>query len=289
MAHELTHVEASELLGVYALDALDSDEREAVESHLSGCGFCRAEVMEHMEVAGLLSTGVHGVPLTVWDRISGELQGTPPPLDLAPMQAAQPAPSRPAVLQPAPSPPAPAHPAAGLGRPPADEVGERRERRRGAGVRIGALVAAASVAAAVIGVLGVRVVDDGRRIDELATGVHSDQLQRTINAAKADPEVIKVELRSGDGALEADAWLLPDGRGYLADDNLPTLGPDRNYQLWAVVGGERISVGLLGSDPDQSAFVADGAVVALAITDEQAGGVVASSQQPLVVGQVHLS
>ena len=112
------------------------------------------------------------------------------------------------------------------------------------------------------------------------------KLRRTIDAAKSDPEVVKVELRSPDGALVADAWMLPDGRGYLADDNLPTLAPDRNYQLWAVVGGDRISVGLLGSDPDRSAFVANGPVVALAITEEEAGGVVTSVQQPLVVGQV---
>jgi len=276
VAHELTHDEATELLGVYALDALDADEREAVERHLADCGLCRIEVLEHVEVAGLLSTGVFGAPASVWDRISGELQGTPPPLDLAPMQAAR---------------PSLAHPSGGLGRPPAgDELAERRagraEGRRGAGVRIAAAVAAVSVAAAVIGVLGVKVAEDSRRIDDIAIGAHGDELRRTIDAAKADPEVVKVALRSPDGALVADALMLPDGRGYLAQDNLPTLGPDRNYQLWAVVGGDRISVGLLGSDPQQSSFVATGPVVALAITEEEAGGVVTSSQQPLVVGTV---
>ncbi|HVF13781.1 MAG TPA: anti-sigma factor [Acidimicrobiales bacterium] len=277
MAHELTHEDASELLGVYALDALDADEREAVESHLADCGFCRAEVLEHVEVAGLLSSGIAGAPSSVWDRISGELQGTPPPLNLAPMQAARPDLS---------------HPSAGLGQPPippTDELSERRERRRGAGVRIGALVAAASVAAAVIGVLGIRVVEDGRRMGDIAIGAHGEELARTIDAAKADPEVVKVELRSTDGALVADAFMLPDGRGYLAEDNLPVLDPDRNYQLWAVVANERISVGVLGSDPEQSAFMANGPVAALAITEEDAGGVVVSRELPLVVGVVRQS
>ncbi len=83
MAHELTHTEASELLAVYALDAIDADEREAVESHLVRCGLCRAEVMEHVEVAGLLSSGIAGPPASVWDRIAEDITDTPPPLDLA--------------------------------------------------------------------------------------------------------------------------------------------------------------------------------------------------------------
>jgi hypothetical protein len=156
-------------------------------------------------------------------------------------------------------------------------------------VRIGALVAAASIAASVIGVLGVRVVEDGRRIDEIASGAHGNELERTIDAAIADPQAVKVEMRSPDGALFVDAWVLPDGRGYLARDNLPALSPDRNYQMWAVVGENKISVGLLGPEPQPAAFVANGPVKALAITEEQAGGVVLSLQQPVVVGEVHRS
>ena len=154
-------------------------------------------------------------------------------------------------------------------------------------MRIGALVAAASIAASVIGVLGIRVVEDGRRIDSIAAGAHGDQLDRAIDAAIADPEAVKVEMRSPEGDLFVDAWVLPDGRGYLARDNLPTLGPDRNYQMWAVVGENKISVGLLGSKPEPAAFVANGPVTALAITEEEAGGVVLSLQQPVVVGEVH--
>ena len=156
-------------------------------------------------------------------------------------------------------------------------------------MRIGGLVAAASIAASVIGVLGVRVVEDGRRIDEIAAGGHGTQLERTIDAAKTDPEAVKVEMRSPDGALFVDAWVLPDGRGYLDRDNLPTLSPDRNYQMWAVVGENKISVGLLGSEPEPAAFVASGPVTALAITEEDAGGVVLSLQPPVVVGEVGLN
>ena len=36
-------------LAAYAVDALDPDERAAVEAHLDGCAPCRAELAEHWE------------------------------------------------------------------------------------------------------------------------------------------------------------------------------------------------------------------------------------------------
>ncbi|MEA2686444.1 MAG: hypothetical protein QOE93_1639 [Actinomycetota bacterium] len=308
MAHELTHAEAAEFLGVYALDALDADERDAVELHLADCGLCQAELMEHLEVAGLLSSGIAGAPAAVWDRIAEELQGEAPPLDLATIHALRPpvtdGGARPVTGPPVTGPPVTGPPVTGppvpgplvtgppVTAPPFNAPGAhsgrgaRRGGGRGSGVRIGGLVAAASIAASVIGVLGLRVVDDSRRIESITAGVHGDQLERTINAAIADPKAIKVSMQSPDGLLFADAWMLPDGRAYLARTNLPALTPDRNYQLWAVIGDNRISVGLLGSAPEPSAFVADGPVAALAIPEELAGGVVASLQQPVVVGAV---
>lgn len=264
MAHELTHDEASGLLGVYALDALDAGERAAVDRHLAGCAPCRAEVTGHLEVAGLLSSGITRPPAAVWDRIAAELAGTPPPLDLAAVRR-----QRPRAAPPAPpAPPALRRPGPG---------------RRG---RVAVLVAAATIAVAAIGGLGLKVIDDGRRIDRITAGGHADALERTIDAAVSDPAAVRVDLRSPDGSLFAEAWVLPDGRGYLARNNLPTLGPDRNYQLWAVVGGDKISVGVLGRAPEAAAFAASGPVQALAITDEVVGGVVASLQQPVVVGPV---
>jgi hypothetical protein len=289
VAHELTHAEASELLGAYALDALDAEERDAVDLHLSACTLCRTEVQEHVEVAGLLSTGIFAAPASVWNRISEDLRGTPPPLDLAPIHALRPAGAEAPAAAEASDHAADRRPdrrpgGAGAGAVPS--LDERRARRRGSGLRIGALVAAASVAASVIGVLGLKVMEDGRRIDAITAAPHGEMLEGAVEAAMSDPEAVRVEMRSPDGRLYADAVMLPDGRAYLARDNLPPLSPDRNYQLWAVVGNDKVSVGVLGSDPQQSAFVASGPVAALAITDEMAGGVVASRQQALVLGGV---
>lgn len=52
---DLTHEEVTELLGAYALDAVDEDERALVEEHLGLCARCRAEVQAHRETATLLA------------------------------------------------------------------------------------------------------------------------------------------------------------------------------------------------------------------------------------------
>lgn len=247
MGRVMNHYEAAELLGAYALDALEGDEQEQVEHHVRDCRACLAELAEHREMAALLTPGWAAPPSGVWERIATSLEEAPPPLDLAPV-----VPLRPAVP-------------------------------RGVGMRAAAMVAAA--AAVVIGLMGVKIVDDGRRLDRIAAGVHSEELQRAVNAAVVDPGADKVSLRSEDDAWFADAVLLDDGSGYLVKHNLPALSGDRTYQLWALSGTSKISVGTLGSVPKVAAFQATGPVWALAITEEQAGGVVSSQNSPVVVGR----
>jgi anti-sigma factor RsiW len=249
MGRDLSHVEASELLGAYALDAIEGDERAALERHTEVCAACQQEVLGHREVAGLLTPGWAKPPEEVWERIAAALEETPPPLDMAPVIAMRPA--------------AP---------------------KRTRGFAVAAMVAA--VAAAVIAVLGVKVVDDGRRINELAQGAHADELQRTVNAALLDRDARQVDLRSSDGALSVQAVLLRDGTGYLVRDNLPRLSPDRTYQLWALVGTSRVSIGVLGADPNITGFKANGPLSGLAVTNEAAGGVVSTVRDPVVVGRV---
>lgn len=254
MVRQLGHAEAAELLGALALDAVDAHEREAVELHAKSCGACRSELADHREVASLLTAGWVEAPAGLWDRIASSLEETPPPLNLAPVVA----------LRPRPMP-----------------VVESARRRGGLKM---AMVAAIAAAAAVVTVMSVRIVGDGRRIDQIAGGLRGDDLARAANAALADPDARKVSLRSDDGYLFVDAVMLDDGTGYLVKDNLPALPPDRTYQLWAVVGKETISIGVLGPSPDQVAFRATGAVGALAVSDEVAGGVEASEGTPLAVG-----
>jgi hypothetical protein len=60
--------------------------------------------------------------------------------------------------------------------------------------------------------------------------------------------------------------------------------------LWAVVGRKTISLGLLGSQPRIVPFSVAGSpgVLAFAITNEVAGGVVASANPPVAFGTVQL-
>lgn len=257
MGRELDHREASELLGVYACDAVDGVEREALGLHITGCGWCQAEVVEHREVVALLTSGLEGPPAGLWERISGSLEETPPPLDLAAVVALNP------------------H--------------LRRQPQRRVAAMVAALVAVAAVlVVGVVGIVGSGVFKDDLPPSQVAL-VHGDVLQRTIDAAVADPAATKVELRSPDGALFADAWMLPDGRGYLVSNNLPRVGSERTYQLWALEGIDRVSVGLLGSGREPSAFRATGPITALAITEEMAGGVTSTVKDPLVVGILRTS
>jgi hypothetical protein len=78
------------------------------------------------------------------------------------------------------------------------------------------------------------------------------------------------------------------GTGFVEADRLQALPSDRTYQLWGEIGGRTISLGLLGPDPAVVPFsvAGDGSVQAFAITAEHAGGVVQSSNQPVVSGPV---
>ena len=79
----LRHPDVEELLGAYALDALDPDERDAVELHLRDCPRCRAEVTDFRETAALLAFGGADAPPGVWEKIQASLEEAPPRLELA--------------------------------------------------------------------------------------------------------------------------------------------------------------------------------------------------------------
>ena len=85
----MTHEEIQDLLGAYALDAVEPDEALAIEDHLRECPRCRAEVADFRETAALLAYGGQEAPPGVWERIQAALEEAPPRMELArvvPMQ-----------------------------------------------------------------------------------------------------------------------------------------------------------------------------------------------------------
>lgn len=256
MAVTLTHAEVEELLGAYALDAVDGEEAIAVRDHLPGCPRCRAEVAEHREVAALLAHGGSDAPPALWDRIVSSIEGIEP-------TASEVAPPR------------------VLFSPPARRSGDRRRAwYRGPAAPI------AAVAAAVIALLGIQVVNQGSKIDDqgdqIAQMAEDEGLRRAFQTAAGDPDAHLVALRSADGAYEAPA-VVRGSTGYLRAESLPELSGAATYQLWAVVADDRrISIGVLGPRPTMVRFQLIGEVVGLAVTQESAPGVVVTEQVPFV-------
>ena len=248
MERELTHGEAAELLGAYALDAVEVGERDAIDRHLHECPRCRAEVADHRTVASFLGSAGGRAPDGLWDRIAGSLEEPAPELRLAPVI-------------------------------PMDE-------RRSVSLRVGAAVAA--VAAGVIAVLGAQVIHLNDEVDHLAAPERADTaLLTAATHALADPQAQRVSLRSSDGHLSAEAALLQDGTGFLVADDLPVLPADRTYQLWALAGGQKISAGVLGARPRVVAFrYASAGLSGFAVTAERGGGVVSTDNSPVVLGNL---
>ena len=238
----MTHEELQDLLGAYALDAVDPDEVVELERHLLECARCRAEVEEHREVAGLLAHSGTDAPDGLWERIAGSLDAEPPPMRVLPAAAAAARPRRPVL----------------------------------------AWVAGAA-AAVLVGVLGVQVVDQGRRIDELQQAAAEDPARRAFELAKAEAGSRVVEL-TGDGVV-LEAVLTSDGDGWLDASPLAELDRSRTYQLWGASGEVLVSLGVLGRAPQVVHFDARGTSL-LAVTAERAPGVVVSEQPPVAAGAV---
>jgi hypothetical protein len=258
MSNNFSHQDIQELLGAFALDAVEDDERDVIEAHLAGCPRCRAEVEGHRETAALLAHSGVRAPEGVWDRIAEALDEAPPALDLARIA------------------------------PPADELEERRAAKaapRSISLRIAA--ATMAVAAAVTLFLGValgRRGDNGLgRFEKVVDAMQKAQLTNAAQAALANPNAEQVDLTSADGKPMAKLVRLGDGTGYLVPTSLGRPPAGRVYQLWAVRSDAKISLGVLDS-AEVAAFRMTGPVAAFAVTEEKAGGVSASENQPLMVG-----
>ncbi len=228
MDRELTRAELDELLPLFALDALEGEEHDQVARYVERDDAARAEVESLREAVSFLPPPDVRAPSSLWHGIEGALDVpsgdlTAPPLRLMTTEA------------------------------PTERTVERRS---GRGPRVVALLAAAAIVLAVV--LGVQVVRQQSRIDDLATEVQRDPMEQQALAARAsaDAHVFALDAMQGDGGGEV--VMMPDGTGYLMGHQLPTLGTDSTYQLWARVGdgdaARMVSLGVLGREPGISPF-----------------------------------
>jgi hypothetical protein len=251
------HDEIADLLGAYALDAVDPDEAAAVEAHLAVCPRCAAEVAEHREVAAMLAHTGAPAPEGLWTRIAASLEEAPPEMDI-PLRA-------------------PDSRAGGV-----VDLAERRRRRAPRWLPGAAVAAALVVVALVTGLVVTGDDQGGSPSEQIAAPALEDVARRVMN----DPSATRVMLTSTEGDLEAPAAIDVDGSGYLMGNTLPALDEAQTYQLWGITGDVVVSLGVLGASPGVVAFHVDRGVEALAITREVAPGVVSSANPAFLVGEL---
>ncbi len=257
----MTHDQANELLGAYALDAVDGDEFTELEGHLETCPRCRAELDSFREVAAAMGNSVEPLPEQLWSQIAIRLpehqeDEEPPPMPRLTPESRSPF------------------------RAPAD--GRRRRQRNTVSV-IGAIAVAA---AAVAVVLGIGLVHADSKVSNLQSA--QAQPSAAVTAALHAPGHRLVTLDTASNTQVAQVVVVPSGQGYLVSSKLPPLGGGRTYQLWAIEGKQPISLGLLGGSPRQAAFTMAGSTRPshLAITAEPAGGAVAPTSPIVATGTV---
>jgi anti-sigma-K factor RskA len=259
----MSHDEASDLLGAYALDAVDGDEFTELEAHLETCPRCRAELDSLRDVAAAMGNSVEPPPEGLWSQIAvrlPELQGDhePPPM--------------PRLVGEDDSP----------FRSPASYV-DAKPRRRIMGTTVGAIAVAA---AAVAIVLGIGLVRADNKVSNLQAAQAAPSA--AVTAALTAPGHRVIALDAGPHEQQAQVVVLPSGQGYLVSSTLPALDKGRTYQLWAIEGNQPISLGLLGGSPSHAAFTMAGSTRPshLSITAEPAGGSVFPTGPIVATGTV---
>lgn len=252
--NQLAHEQIEELLGAYALDAVDGDEREAVELHLRECPRCRAEVAEHREVAALIAHGGAPAPAGVWDKILTSLEEPPPQMRI------EVEPEGRAVV-------------ALESRPPTSRA-PRMSR---------AQIALLGAAAAIIVVLGIAVV----RLDQRLGNMDDQASARQVaSAAIIDPSSRRGTLELHDGAVAVPTAITRDGSGYLLAGSTPELGKGLVYQLWGMHGTQPISLGTFDGRSEVVPFHVGPGITGLAVTEENSPGVPQPEHDP--IGQLRI-
>ena len=242
----MSHDEATELLALVALDAIDHEERAELERHVETCSPCRRELDQMREVAFALGNSVEELPPGLWNNIAARLH----PDEATPL----------AVLG-----------SADLNEPSAlvllPALDHRSKRNR---IAMSAVIGA--MAAALIA-LSLSLVSANHRVNDYKNALGNAN-SRAVAAALVAPGHRIVELGTVATPALAEFVVLPNGSGYLVKSHLPTLSSASTYQLWGIIDGKPISLALMGSAPTFTAYTVVGppAPSTIGISIEPAGG-----------------
>jgi len=267
------HPQFDEDFELYALGALDDEERQTFEQHLRQCPACQQRLAEAQGRISALawSTDIQPPPAAIKQRLMEHLQSV-----------GQPEASQAFRAQPSPS-------------------------RRGFTLLKWGVVslAAALLAMVIVGATMVmRLQNQNRdlqsRVSTLQTSLQQEK--EIANGARAlfrvwfSPDSIKVTLVPGSQhpAPEGKAFYEPRSGGLVFYTvNLPTLPRHQTYQLWLVPNlGNPISAGIFNTDRDGNGGVllprlpSGVKAKAFAVTVEPAGGKIQPTGPKVLVGAV---
>ena len=247
MDRPLSHDAVVDLLGAYALDAVDPGEAAAVEAHLGTCPGCRDEIARLQQAAGALAGPEEEPPSELWDGIAARLS----------------------------------RPGEGAGPHPGHESPRPWSRL----ARPAAAVLAVAAAAAIT-VLAVEVAHLNHRLNQVATGTAAQSLSGSARQALLDPRSSRIALtgpRPGSPVRAEVVVIEGSGTAFLFNQGLPALPPSQSYQLWLLGGPRPVSVGLLGAEPGTVGFAigAGPATRAFAVSVEPARGSTAPTRAPV--------
>ena len=221
------HAEARDLLGAFALGAVDADEAAAVRAHLATCAACQAEMAELWLAVDSLPDTVEPIepPPALRDRIAAVIAAeAASPAAAAPAPSAAPAPDPVPTIAPAPPAPEPI-------RKPASFWSRATPW--------------AAVAAVLLLLSAGLLVWNLRLRDEMAS----------------TPVAETIALVPTDAAPEArgEVTYLPQDDLFMLDvRDLPPLAPDQVYAVWLIEeGGVPEPAGVFDQPTDQHAIVAD--------------------------------
>jgi hypothetical protein len=263
----ITHRDANELLAAFALDAVPRDECERITAHLQECPFCHDELDALLRVAAAMANSIEPLPGGLWSRISSLL---------------------------------PVHHEHGRSTPALGADSRRRSdhirrgqsqshprRRKSSRRRRTTLAGCAVAAAAITTALSLNVVSAGNHVAQLRREM-SQSTNAPVRTALQAPGHKIVDLSGARHSELARFVLDPDGRGYLLNSGLPALSSQATYQLWGLINGRIISLGILGRSLHQVAFTVKGSprLVRLGISIEPTGGSIQPSGRMLISGPV---
>lgn len=253
----MSHDEASELLAVAALHAVDPETMAAIEEHAATCPRCQSELDGFRAVAAALGNAVEELPEGLWTNISSQLwERKGESVEMPPLL---------------------------IGGTPAEVVAIGSAARTSKRLR-NTLGALAFAAAASIVVLALSLSSAQNHVTNLEASSSRSVVQRALTA----PGHQIVNLTSDTDAKLAEFVMLPDGTGYLVKSNMPNLAANETYQLWGIVNGSPVSIGVMGSSPAHVTFTLDSTPrpSELAVTVQQAGGSLTPAKNFVASGPV---